>query len=73
MADRRAAIPKLLQPGRVLRRLGFTPAEVNAFKAGKSAVLTIVPAAALDQEVVLTLSLAGFTAGWNAVIAANAK
>lgn len=53
-------------------RVGFTEEEVNQFKRGASATVTIVPAAAPDSTVDLALSLSGFTAGWNAVIAANA-
>lgn len=54
-------------------RLGFTDAELAAFKAGRAATVTIVPAAAPNETVALSLSLSGFTAGWNAVIAANAE
>ncbi len=53
-------------------RLGFTAEEVAAFKKGIKAVLTIVPAAAPDQEVVLDMTLKGFTAGFAAVTTANA-
>ena len=52
-------------------RLGFTAEEVAAFKKGIKAVLTIVPAAAPDQEVVLDMTLKGFTAGFAAVTLAN--
>jgi invasion protein IalB len=52
-------------------RVGFTDAEVEAFKRGVRALMTIVPAAAPDQEVQLTISLLGFTAGFDAVNAAN--
>lgn len=54
-------------------RLGFTKGEVDAFKAGNAATVAIVPAAAPDEVVALTLSLSGFTAGWNALMAANAE
>lgn len=54
-------------------RLGFTGDEVDGFKRGAAATVTIVPAAAPDQTVELALSLTGFTAGWEAVIAANAE
>lgn len=47
-------------------RVGFTNAEVEQFKRGRAARLVIVPAAAPDQEVALTVSLTGFTAGFNA-------
>ena len=45
-------------------RIGFTVQDVNAFKAGNNADITIVPALAPDQKVVLTMSLKGFTAGY---------
>lgn len=54
-------------------RLGFTSAEIDGFKRGAAATVTIVPAAAPDQTVELKLSLKGFTAGWDAVKAANAR
>ena len=54
-------------------RLGFTAEELAALKAGLKAVVTIVPAAAPDQVVNLDLTLKGFTAGFDAVAAANAK
>jgi len=53
-------------------RVGFTQAEVDAFKSGSKATLTIVPVVAPDQEVALDLSLAGFTAGYDAITTANA-
>ncbi|SFF09766.1 Invasion protein IalB, involved in pathogenesis [Sulfitobacter brevis] len=46
-------------------RLGLTAADVAAFKRGKQAVVTIVPALAPDQTVELTLSLEGFTASYD--------
>jgi invasion protein IalB len=52
-------------------RVGFTEAEVAAFRRGARATMTIVPAAAPDQQVVLSISLLGFTAGLEAVNAAN--
>lgn len=54
-------------------RLGFTQAEVDAFKAGSAATVAIVPAAAPNEVVALKLSLSGFTAGWNALVAAGAE
>lgn len=54
-------------------RIGFTGPEVAAFKRGAEATLTIVPAAAPDQQVDLTISLSGFTAGYEAVNEANAE
>lgn len=54
-------------------RIGFTEEEVGQFRAGAQGVLTIVPAAAPDQTVNLTVSLSGFTAGYAAVVEANAN
>ncbi len=46
-------------------RLGLTEGDINAFKRGKEAKLTIIPALAPDQTVELTLSLEGFTASYD--------
>lgn len=48
-------------------RIGFTDAEVAQMKRGSKAVLRMVPAAAPDQEVILDVSLSGFTAGFDSV------
>jgi len=48
-------------------RVGFTEDEVAAFRAGSVANMVIVPAAAPNQTVDLTISLVGFTAGLAAV------
>ena len=53
-------------------RIGFTAEEVDQFRKGAGAVLTIVPAVAPDQKVALSISLKGFTAGFKAVEDANA-
>lgn len=50
-----------------IARIGFTPADVNVFKAGNAAQLTLVPAGAPDQKVNLKVSLSGFTAGFAAL------
>ncbi|KKL20651.1 hypothetical protein LCGC14_2453340, partial [marine sediment metagenome] len=52
-------------------RIGFTSQEVAQFKRGANAKLVIVPAAAPDQKIELTVSLSGFTAGYDAVNASN--
>lgn len=52
--------------GGCVARVGFTEAEVAQFKRGNNATLRLVPAGAPDDEVVLTVSLAGFTAAMNA-------
>lgn len=53
-------------------RIGLTDSDVAAFKAGRAATLSIVPFGAPDQRVTLDISLTGFTAGYDAVSAANA-
>ncbi|SEW07500.1 Invasion protein IalB, involved in pathogenesis [Cognatiyoonia koreensis] len=50
-------------------RVGFTQDEVNQFKRGNSATLRLVPAAAPDEEVLLTVSLSGFTAALEKTLA----
>ncbi|RGP37714.1 invasion associated locus B family protein [Pseudotabrizicola alkalilacus] len=52
-------------------RVGFTAAEVEQFKKGAKAVITIVPVVAPDQKVSVEVSLKGFTAGYTAVSATN--
>ncbi len=49
-------------------RVGFTQAEVDQFKRGVNAQIRLVPAAAPDEEVLLTMSLSGFTAGFAGVV-----
>ena len=48
-------------------RMGLTAADVAAFKRGKEATITIIPALAPDQQVKLSLSLDGFTASYEKV------
>jgi len=50
-------------------QVGFTQEEVDQFKRGNTANLRMVPAAARDQEVNLTISLSGFTAGFDNSVA----
>ncbi len=45
-------------------RIGFTQAEIDQFKRGSTATVRLVPAAAPEAEVVLDVSLTGFTAGF---------
>jgi invasion protein IalB len=54
-----------------IARVGFTAGEIDQFRAGAEARLTIVPVVAPDQQVTATLSLAGFTAGFEAIIPTN--
>ena len=51
--------------GGCVARVGFTAEDIAAFKAGSAATLRIVPAVAPDQEVILNISLVGFTAGFD--------
>lgn len=46
-------------------RIGLTQADIDAFKTGSTVTLRLVAAAAPDEEVLLTMSLAGFTAGFD--------
>lgn len=48
-------------------RMGFTADELAQFKRGANAQIVIVPATAPNTEVVLKISLAGFTAGFEAL------
>ena len=52
-------------------RIGLTADEVGLFRRGAAAKITIVPAAAPNETVELTLSLSGFTAGYNALVEAD--
>ncbi len=52
-------------------RIGFTQAELDGFKKGNEAKLSIVPLVAPEKQVVLAFSLKGFTAGYDAVNKAN--
>ncbi|QYX55316.1 invasion associated locus B family protein [Roseovarius sp. SCSIO 43702] len=48
-------------------QIGLTEADVNAFKRGVKATVTIVPAQAPDQNVAIPASLSGFTAAYDNV------
>jgi invasion protein IalB len=52
-------------------RIGFTVEELNALKNGSAATIVIVPVAAPDQQVTLTLSLTGFTNAFTSMAAMN--
>jgi invasion protein IalB len=54
-------------PAGCVSRLGLTEADLDAFRRGSEGKLRIVPARAPDQQVVLLVSLSGFTAGFNAL------
>lgn len=50
-----------------IARIGLTGDDLASFRRGTQAAMRIVPAAAPDQNVILTLSLSGFTAGFAAL------
>lgn len=52
-------------------RIGLTADEIAGFRKGAAAKIMIVPAAAPEDTVELTLSLSGFTAGYNALVEAD--
>ena len=52
--------------GGCVTRLGLTQQDVALFRRGASATLSMVPAAAPDQTVTVTMSLSGFTAAYDA-------
>jgi invasion protein IalB len=53
-------------------RIGFTQAELDQLKRGIKATIQIVPMVAPDQKVRLTVSLKGFTSGYEKMKAQNA-
>lgn len=55
-----------------IARVGFSEGDVNAFRRGAQATLTIVPALAPDQKVNATMSLTGFTATYARLTELNA-
>ncbi|WP_298975503.1 invasion associated locus B family protein [uncultured Roseobacter sp.] len=48
-------------------RIGLTDEDINSFKRGGEAVISIVPIVAQDQRVNVSLSLSGFTASYDVV------
>ena len=52
-------------------RIGLTAEEVNGFRRGAAATVSIVAVTAPNETVSLTLSLSGFTAGYNALVEAE--
>lgn len=46
-------------------RIGLTQTDIDGFRTGSTATLRLVPAATPDEEFLLTMSLAGFTAGFD--------
>ena len=46
-------------------RIGLTESDLNGFKRGAKAVVTIIPFVAQDQQIQLDMSLSGFTASYD--------
>jgi invasion protein IalB len=61
----------LCAPMGCIARVGFTQAELDAFRKGSKATISIVHALSPDQEIPLAMSLKGFTATHEAVVRAN--
>jgi invasion protein IalB len=59
------------QPVGCYVRLGLTANDIQSFRAGNQAIVAIVPLRAPDQLVPLSVSLSGFTAGFEALVAYN--
>jgi invasion protein IalB len=49
-------------------QVGFLETELNQFRRGRTSVIQIVPLAAPDQTVLLTVSLSGFTAAYASLL-----
>ena len=56
-----------------IARVGFTAEDVEAFRKGAEAQMTIYSIQAPNQPFTATMSLKGFTAGYEAMLEANAK
>ncbi|MEM9344492.1 MAG: invasion associated locus B family protein [Pseudomonadota bacterium] len=54
-------------PRGCIARIGLTADDLANYRRGAAATIRLVPARAVDQEVILNLSLSGFTAGFAAV------
>ena len=52
-------------------RIGLTKEDLVSMRKGASATITVVPVAAPDQKVTVSMSLKGFTKGYEAVAEAN--
>lgn len=53
-------------------RVGYAEADIDRFKGGVEATVGIVPVVAANQRISLKLSLSGFTAAWDALLAETA-
>jgi invasion protein IalB len=54
-------------------RIGLTNDDLASYRAGNAAKIQVVPAAAPDQTVDVSVSLTGFTAGFNTLSERNAQ
>ena len=61
------------QPMGCFARIGLTQGELDAYKKGGKATITIVPLASPNQKVTADISLKGFTNAYNAVVKSNEK
>lgn len=57
---------RFCNPAGCVAQIGLTGAQVDQFRRGAMGQVRLVPAAAPDQEVLLDVSLSGFTAGFAA-------
>ena len=58
---------KYCNPLGCIAEIGLTQSDVDAFKKGTAATLSLRPALAPDQTIDMKMSLKGFTAGYNVV------
>ncbi len=56
-----------------IARIGFSADQIAQMKGGGEGILMLVPAGAPTQQVTVKMSLKGFTAGFDAVTAANTR
>lgn len=54
-------------------RIGYSAEDIERFKRGAKATVSVVPVAAPDQRITLDVSLSGFTAGYDALAALIAE
>ena len=59
------------QPMGCFARIGLTQGELDSYKKGSKATITIVPLAAPNQKVSAKISLKGFTKAYDAVVKSN--
>jgi invasion protein IalB len=50
-------------------RIGYAGADIDRFKRGSEATISVVPVVAPDKHITLKLSLSGFTAAYDALLA----